>query len=458
MTKRRLFSCVSALMVSGSILALTVGTSPSLAQNVSNGTALSRSSQIPSSEADILDQISRESQRFYQTLQRSFVTVEIDSNPLHLLPKKLQKPFLTWEKYWVAQHDFRANPNARGEGPPEPRIVIKPDLKSQSAKAPVLNRSQKQRLVHINHHAAAELFLIRHFLFETHPLPPQEFWPEIQLINARLESLTSRNGNTVRGLIVGPQGYIVVPSLIAPPDDRRPITVWNARGKKFTAHILGVKPSPGVTILALKTHRKIPGIPLILHAVRPAELLFAVNATAPSAHWVMPLGEQRAGMTGHGRNHRKNHPELVGLMGVSPAFAFNLRGHLAALNLKQGFFPLNNNWGGLRNFILTGSPQTPRFGIQYAIIAANDPLRKRIADLGHKSAMRVIGTFPHSPAARAGVKNGDIIIAIDGLPILDFPQIHRRIEADPQHVELTVLRHGKTQPIIMSLRHAPPPH
>ncbi|EQD32664.1 serine protease [mine drainage metagenome] len=91
-------------------------------------------------------------------------------------------------------------------------------------------------------------------------------------------------------------------------------------------------------------------------------------------------------------------------------------------------------------------------------MAANDPLRKHIADLGHKPAMRVIGTFPHSPAALAGVKKGDIIIAIDGLPILNFRQIHRHIEADPQHVDLTVLRHGKTQHIIMRLRHPTPPH
>ncbi len=457
MTNTRLFVRALAVMIGGSILALTIGTGPLLAQNTSNGTGHYRISQTPSSGADILALISRESQKFYKHLQRSFVTVEIDPNPLHLLPKQLQKPFLTWEKNWVAQHDFRANPSARGEGPSEPRIVIRPDLKSQSTKAPALNRSQEQRLIQINHHAPAELFLMRHYLFETHPLPPRQFWPEIQLINARLETLTSRNSNTVRGLIVGPRGYILVLSLIAPPDDRRPITIWDAGGRKFSAHILGVKPDVGMTILTLKTNRKLPGVSLIRHPLRPAELLFAVNATAPSAHWVMPLGGQRSGAAGHGRYGRKNHPGLVGLMGISPAFAFTLHGHLAALNLKRGFFPLNRNWGGLKSFILTGSPQTPRFGIQYAIITAHDPLRKHIADLGNKPAMRVIGTFPHSPAARAGVKNGDIIIAIDGLPILNFPQIHRRIEADPQHVELTVLRHGKTHPIIMSLRHAAPP-
>ena len=406
----------------------------------------------PAVGVQVLQQISRESQAFYRSLQKSFVIVEVDPNPLHLLPADIQKKFLLWEKNWVVQHDFRANPNARRRWPSEPHIVIKPDLKSAPAREPVLNHNQRERLGDINHHPLAEIFLIRHYLFETHPLPPKEFWPVVNLINARLTSLTAHSNYTVRGLIVGKHDYIVIPAIIAPPGDTRPITIWNTRGEKFSAHILGMKLNMGVTVLGLKKNDNMHGISLIRHPLRPAELLFSVDATMPSAHWIMPLGGSVERIARHGQHDVDRAPGFGGLMSKLPTFVFNLRGHLAALNLASGFFPLTNNRRALRSFLLTGSTQQPRFGIRFAMIKPNDPLRKRIADLGNKPAMQVIGTFPHSPAARAGVKKGDIIIAIDGTSVLNFREIHRHIMANPKHVVLTILRHGQNIHISMSLR------
>lgn len=400
----------------------------------------------------VLQRISRESQSFYHTLQKSFVTVKLDPNPLHLLPQKIQNKFLVWEKNWVVQHDFRANPPTRQGRPSEPRIVIKPDMKAARSHEPVLNHSQRERLGDINHHPMAEIFLIRHYLFETHPLPPKEFWPEINLINARLNTLAPHNNNTIRGLVVGPRGYVVIPAIIAPPGDTRPVTIWNYKGHKFSAAILGEKLGLGVTVLAIKGKHRIAGIYPIRHPLVPAELLFAVNATSPSAHWVMPLGGRPVSTFRRGPRDRDNGPGFGALMGKSAAFVFTLRGRLAALNLTSGFFPLNNNRRALKSFLLTGSTQQPRFGIRFAMIKANDPLRQRMADLGNKPAMQVIGTFPHSPAARAGVKKGDIIIAIDGTSVLNFREIHRHIIANPENVVLTILRNGKNEHISMSLR------
>jgi hypothetical protein len=412
------------------------------------------------SDVTILEHISHASQAFYLGLKKSLVTVELDPNPLHLLPKRLQYSFLIWEKNWVIQHDFRDKVNAHRGRPPEPQIIIKPNLKSrsQSVQTPVLNRRQKEHLRRINQHAPVELFLIRHFLFETRPMPPREFWPEIQLINSRLNSNMHHGAATVRGLIIAPRGYVVVPALIAPPDDMRPITVINAQGKKLRGHILGVNTALSVTVLALPAVEKVHGLPLARHRIHSAALLFAVDATASSAHWVMPLGPH-GGLSLHpGRPARGGGFGFNGVMGIQPAFVFNLRGHLAALNIAHGFFPLNNNRHGLRYFILTGLLQPPRFGIQYAIIPPQAAIRKHIAGLGNKPAMQVMGTFPHSPAARAGVKKGDIIVAVDGISILNFRKIHRHIMANPRDVEFTILRHGQTRQIKMTLRHGPPQH
>jgi S1-C subfamily serine protease len=467
MTQRREHLSSAWLTAGLCVLALSFFSRQAKAQQSTGNPPLRSTVKSSASRFNVLAQISRESEALYRQINRSLVTVELDRNTLHLLPKPLRGKFLAWEKNWVVQHDFRANPATGRAGSPEPRIVIKPDLRrGKLSKSPALNRTQRERLGDINDHARAELFLIRHFLFETHPLPPAEFWPEIQLINSRLNSMGRHQGDTIRGLITSPRGLVVVPAIIAPPDDTEPVTVWTAGGKKFTAYILGVKPNVGVTVLRLKGHAAISGLPLIRRPLAAAEMLFAVNATAPSAHWIMPLGQPHSmgPRRSRGRQDQDSGPGIFSIMGGSPAFVFNLRGHLAALNLAKGFFPLNNNRHALRSFFFTGSPQPPRFGIRFKPIKSDSPLRKRIAGLGNKPAMQVIGTFPHSPAAKAGVKKGDIITAIDGASVLNFREIHRHIEANPQNVDLTVLRHGKVIHISMSLhfghwprRHHPAP-
>lgn len=61
---------------------------------------------------------------------------------------------------------------------------------------------------------------------------------------------------------------------------------------------------------------------------------------------------------------------------------------------------------------------------------------------------KVIGD---SPAARAGLKKGDVITAIDGSPYRDPWVLISRIEQSPDHpVTLTVLRHGATKLITVT--------
>ena len=413
------------------------------------------SSQI---QTDILSQFSQESQAFYRKIRKSMVTVKLDPNPLHLLPQELQGNFLSWEKKWVIRHDFRDRPAKNHQPLSEPRIIITPDLNNAqpALKSQQLNPAQQQHLTRINKHPRVELFLIRHYLFATHPLPPREFWPEVQLINARLASYQHHGGASISGLVVGPLGCIAIPAVIAPPMDSRPLTVITSDGNKFQAYIHGVNQKLGMTVLlpTPAADRHFPAIALANHPLHPAELLFVVDVESSSAHWIMPLGEQYVAPHSPGRRaHGHGTLHFTGTMGHSPAFVFNLHGHLAAVNLNHGFFPLNNNNHGLRRFLLTGNPRPPRFGILFSRIPPDSPLRATIPDLGNKPAIQVLGTLPHSPAAKAGVKKDDIIIAVDGISVENLPEIHRRIMADPHHVDLTILRHNHKRHITMSLPH-----
>jgi S1-C subfamily serine protease len=63
---------------------------------------------------------------------------------------------------------------------------------------------------------------------------------------------------------------------------------------------------------------------------------------------------------------------------------------------------------------------------------------------GQRQALRVVETVENSPAALSGLRAGDIVLAVDGVPLGDAQSLQKRLFADAigQRVEITVLRNG----------------
>ncbi|HVT57011.1 MAG TPA: S1C family serine protease [Thermoanaerobaculia bacterium] len=70
------------------------------------------------------------------------------------------------------------------------------------------------------------------------------------------------------------------------------------------------------------------------------------------------------------------------------------------------------------------------------------PLEER---LGQTVGLIVVGIQPDSPAARAGLVLGDVLLAIDGQPLSDLPQLHAQLteERIGKEVALGILRGGE---------------
>jgi S1-C subfamily serine protease len=64
--------------------------------------------------------------------------------------------------------------------------------------------------------------------------------------------------------------------------------------------------------------------------------------------------------------------------------------------------------------------------------------------LGQRRALRVVEAMENSPAALSGLHAGDLVLAVDGVPLGDAQSLQKRLfaEAIGERVEITVLRNG----------------
>jgi len=79
------------------------------------------------------------------------------------------------------------------------------------------------------------------------------------------------------------------------------------------------------------------------------------------------------------------------------------------------------------------------------LVTAPTVLSPNLADRhGQKKAVRVAEVVENSPAALSGLRRGDVILAIDAVPLRDAQSLQKRLFADAigSRVEITVLRNG----------------
>ena len=86
----------------------------------------------------------------------------------------------------------------------------------------------------------------------------------------------------------------------------------------------------------------------------------------------------------------------------------------------------------------------------YIGVAGQDvPLQRRIVrffDLPRESGVLVVGVEEKSPAQRAGLMDGDVILSLDGYAVGSIDELHRLLNEDRigQVVTLKVLRKTET--------------
>ena len=285
-------------------------------------------------------------------------------------------------------------------------------------------------------------------------LPPgfEDFLPQLK----RRPQIEQGSGS---GFIISPSGLILTNNHVVAGADRVIVRLYDKR--EFAAKVVGADPATDVAVIKIDA------------AGLPAASLGNSDSTRVG-EWVLaignPMGEQFAFTVTAGIVSAKGRL-LAGLQqskyaiqdfiqtdaainpGNSGGPLVNIRGDVIGINaaiasetgLSAGYgfaIPINLAHTVMDQLIKTGHVERAVMGV-----AIRDAQPEDAEAVGLKDITGVVVNSysgDDSPAKRVGILPGDVIVALDGVPVSNTPQLQQRVgfKKPGETVDVTVLRQG----------------
>jgi serine protease Do len=254
------------------------------------------------------------------------------------------------------------------------------------------------------------------------------------------------------GFIISPEGYILTNNHVV--DDATKVTVTLDDGRTFDAKIVGRDKETDVALLKIDASN-LPTAPLgDSSAMRPGDWVMAIGNPLMYSHTVT-VGV----ISAKGRRISSN--SLDDFLQTDAAINFgnsggplvNVQGQVIGINtaitrsdymgrMVEGIgfaIPINMVKNELEQLKTTGKVERGYLGVRVSAVDqdARDYFKKTYG-LDLKGGALVQSVDEGTPAARAGMQKGDIIVSVNGEPIKDSMELTHKVAGYPPGKTITV--------------------
>jgi S1-C subfamily serine protease len=253
------------------------------------------------------------------------------------------------------------------------------------------------------------------------------------------------------GVVIAPDGYVLTNSHVARGADRLEVTLTD--GESFGARLIGDDPSTDLAVIRLDAS----GLPYAglgdSAALRVGQVVIAIGnpfgfQSTVSAGVVSSLGRSLRSTTGR-LIENIIQTDVALNPGNSGGPLVDSGGRVVGINtaiiaMAQGIsfaIPVNTAKWVAAQLLTHGRVRRGHLGIA-AQARPIDRRLTRLYQLAHTHAVEIITVEPGGPAAKAGLAEGDLIVAVEGQPITSVDHLHHFLASWPvgQPMRAAVLR------------------
>ncbi|PYN05923.1 MAG: serine protease [Candidatus Rokuibacteriota bacterium] len=253
------------------------------------------------------------------------------------------------------------------------------------------------------------------------------------------------------GVIIAPDGYVLTNSHVVEGAERLELTLPD--GRSLGGRLLGSDPATDLAVVRADAADLPPATLGDSAALRVGQLVVAIGnplgfQSTVSAGVVSALGRSLRSRTGR-LIENIIQTDIALNPGNSGGPLVDSRGRVVGINtaiiaMAQGIsfsIPVNTAKWVVAQLLTVGRVRRNYLGF----VGQRRPVDRRLArarGLATEAAVEIVAVEPASPAAAAGLREGDIVVAVEGRPVTSVDDVHRLLTEWPigRPVRLTALR------------------
>lgn len=251
------------------------------------------------------------------------------------------------------------------------------------------------------------------------------------------------------GVVINPDGFIVTNHHVVEGTDA--IQVRLSTGKQYRAEIIGTDPKTDLALIRVRAEAALPVVPLgDSDALEVGDWVVAIGNPFGFDHSVTAgIVSGKGRVLGAGPYDDYIQTDAAINPGNSGGPLFNLRGEVVGINTavipqsRIGFaIPSNMAKGILLQLRARGRVTRGWLGV---VVQQVTPEAAESFGLKEPQGALVAEVTPGSPAERAGIRRGDVIVRFGGKPVLEVRDLPRLVAETPvgTEAEVAIQRSGK---------------